>query len=141
MKPRQSNSELRTLGAFKAAQRALTYSTTMSKTYDSEYLPACAWTVQPAPEPVSNLFRLTLWVKSKGAGESIAEHTTPLSRQPGTYSKAYKQISCQLARTDILHHTLNSNIYCVGRSECFSDTIMCLSPWRAEFVCYLFVDF
>ncbi|KAG7489993.1 hypothetical protein JOB18_025536 [Solea senegalensis] len=59
-------------------------------------------------EPVSDLFRLTLQVKSEGTGEIIARHSSALSRRPGTYSKACKQISCQLARTDAPHRTPHS---------------------------------
>lgn len=56
------------------------------------YLLACAWTRLVAPEPVSNLFRLTLWVKSEGAGELITEHTTPLL-YPGSLAPRAKPIS------------------------------------------------
>lgn len=61
---------------------------------------------------------------------SRAHHNTALSRQPGTYSKAYKQISCQLARTDVPHHTQSSNLCRTGWILGVSDTILWFSPWK-----------
>lgn len=69
-----------------------------------------------APEPVSNLFRLTLRVKSEGAGESVAEHTTNLSSSLAPPVKPIRRSA--VSRPEQTYHNIHSTATCNEQAEC-----------------------
>lgn len=81
------------------------------------YQPACAWPRLAVPELVSNLFRLTLWIKSEGAGENIAEQSTPLL-YPGSLAPTVKPISrSAVSRPEQTHHTIHKTVTFTEQAE------------------------